>query len=95
MELFFDTTEKQVDVRVAWVNKLLALTNADVKAKSRRRRRNDEAKKGVKRRPPIVVFRWGSFEMRGVVDAIRVTYLMFGQAGIGEKSPRPMTSMTH
>jgi hypothetical protein len=70
MELFFDTTDKQVDVRVAWVNKLLALTNADVNAKSRRRKCNNEAKKGMGRRPPIVPFRWGSFEMRGVVDSI-------------------------
>jgi len=82
LELFFDTTQSQEDVREAWINKLLELTNADVKAKKRRNKKKNEAKKGQKTRPPIVTFRWGSFEMRGVIDSIKVTYLMFAQSGV-------------
>jgi len=81
MELVFDTSQSQKDVRTAWVDKLLELTNADVDPSRSPSKKNREVKQGVAKRPPIVIFRWGSFTMRGVVDTIKVTYLMFSQSG--------------
>lgn len=75
MELIFDTTHDIGDVRTEWVNKVLAYTNADVKPKRK------EAKKGRKRRPPIVTFCWGKFTMKGVIEQANVTYLMFAPDG--------------
>lgn len=77
MELFFDTTAEMgdgfdpEDVRDAWVNGLLQLTNPEVA----------QASGPDKKRPPKVKFIWGTFEMTAVVEKIDVTYLMFSANG--------------
>jgi hypothetical protein len=76
MLLFFDTTMDNQDVRQVWVNKLLAFMNADVDAQS--------DKKGPelgKKRPPKVLFTWGSYSFTCVVEQVTTTYLMFGADG--------------
>lgn len=70
MELLFDTTHDGGDVRSGWVNKLLMMTNPDVKDQN-----ND------KERPPKVYFSWGSFFFEGVVESVNATYTMFSQQG--------------
>tara|TARA_B100000530_G_scaffold146577_1_gene91835 strand:- start:63 stop:791 length:729 start_codon:yes stop_codon:yes gene_type:complete len=75
MELMFDTTHDGSDVRKVWVNRLLCLTNADVKAVG------GEAGKTEKERPPQVTFAWGDFQMFGVIESLNVSYLMFSSTG--------------
>ena len=75
MELMFDTTVDKSDVRTAWVNKLLALTNPSVKPTT------GEAGKHDKGRPPTVTFVWGQFQMLGVIESLNVSYLMFSSEG--------------
>ena len=75
MELIFDTTHDQSDVRTVWVNKLLSLTNPDVKPVG------GEAGELDKARPPIVKFVWGNFEMKGVFESLNVSYMMFTSSG--------------
>ncbi len=75
MDLHFDTTHNNTDVREKWVNKLLALTNpGDTPA-------SGEAQKLSKERPPKVTFSWGSFQMIGVIEQLSVTYVMFSSEG--------------
>lgn len=75
VELFFDTTHDSSDVRTAWVNKLLELTNPEVTPTS------GEAAELGKKRPPRVSFVWGTFYLYGVIEAVNVTYMMFGNDG--------------
>jgi hypothetical protein len=75
MDLHFDTTHNQGDVRETWVNKLLALTNPSKEPKK------GEAKSLKKKRPPKVTFSWGTFKMIGVIEQLIVTYLMFSSEG--------------
>ena len=75
MKLHFDTTVDQTDVRTEWVNHLLALTNPDTKPKK------GEAQHLSKDRPPIVTFRWGKVTLVGVINDIKVRYLMFSRSG--------------
>lgn len=71
MELTFDTTHNDNDVRKSWVNKLLQMTNPTVP---------DEGDT-EKMRPPIVEFSWGEFMFVGVVESVNATYSMFSQQG--------------
>tara|TARA_B100000575_G_C23116318_1_gene645362 strand:- start:678 stop:1394 length:717 start_codon:yes stop_codon:yes gene_type:complete len=75
MELIFDTTHDQSDVRTVWVNRLLSLTNPDVKPIG------GEAGTIDKSRPPIVDFIWGDFKMKGVFESLNVSYMMFSSTG--------------
>jgi hypothetical protein len=76
-DLVFDTTNETSpkNVQDAWVNGLLALTNATAKAK-----KGEEAELG-KQRPHALMFTWGAFSMKCVIDSINVTYLMFASTG--------------
>jgi hypothetical protein len=71
-ELHFDTTKDGADVRLVWVNKLLAMTNPDVVV---------GGEQGMKRRPPKINFLWGEFKLLGVIESLSVTYLMFSTNG--------------
>lgn len=75
MELTFDTTHDGSDVRTAWVNLLLYLTNPLVPAGS------GEQSCLEKKRPPKVWFRWGKFKLLGVIESVDATYLMFSPEG--------------
>jgi hypothetical protein len=75
MELIFDTTHDQSDVRTVWVNRLLSLTNPVV------RPTGGEAGNIEKARPPVVTFKWGAFEMKGVIESLNVSYMMFSSSG--------------
>jgi len=75
MDLIFDTTHDQSDVRTVWVNRLLSLTNPDVTPVG------GEAGELDKARPPIVRFIWGAFEMKGVFESVNVSYMMFTSSG--------------
>jgi len=75
MDLIFDTTHDQSDVRTVWVNRLLSLTNPDVTPVG------GEAGKLDKARPPIVSFVWGNFRMKGVFESLNVSYMMFTSDG--------------
>ena len=75
MELIFDTTHDKSDVRTVWVHKLLALTNPVIAPVG------GEAGNLEKTRPPVVTFAWGDFEMRGVIESLNVSYLMFSENG--------------
>lgn len=76
-DLLFDTTHESsaTNVQVAWVNGLLALTNPDSEPAS-----GEEAELG-KKRPHALLFTWGSFSMKCVIESINVTYLMFASTG--------------
>jgi hypothetical protein len=71
MELVFDTTHNDSDVRKGWVNKLLEMTNPTV----------PDGGDVKKMRPPIVEFSWGEFTFTGVVESVNATYTMFSQQG--------------
>ena len=75
MELIFDTTHDKSDVRTAWVNRLLSLTNPVVKPVGGQAGQLDKA------RPPKVTFAWGKFEMFGVIESLNVSYMMFSSEG--------------
>ncbi len=78
MELVFDTTNESAvkDVRTAWVNGLLAMTNPQVQAES-----GEQEEEGEKLRPPKILFSWGSFELTCVIESIRTQYLLFAGDG--------------
>lgn len=75
IELTFDTTHNGEDVRTAWVNKLLKLTNAEVTPTE------GEPDSMDKKRPHKVWFTWQAFELLGVIEAVNVTYTMFSSSG--------------
>ena len=75
-ELVFDTTTSgNVNVQTAWVNSLLALTNAEVKPGQ------DEPGELDKKRPHALLFQWGGFSMKCVIETVNVTYTMFSSSG--------------
>jgi hypothetical protein len=76
-DLVFDTTNESsaVNVQDAWVNGLLALTNSNQTPTA-----GEEAELG-KTRPHALLFTWGAFKMKCVVESINVTYLMFASSG--------------
>jgi LysM repeat protein len=74
MELFFDTTAEAGgpwDVRTDWIDGLLQFTSPDLAPSGKRK----------KARPYVVTFIWKDFEMKGVIDKLDVTYLMFAADG--------------
>ena len=75
IELNFDTTGTGEDVRKAWVNRLLKLTNPEITPD------DGEAANLKKGRPHVVWFTWRSFELLGVIEAVNVTYTMFSSGG--------------
>ena len=76
-DLVFDTTGDSPvkNVQTAWVTGLLALTNASREAAQ------DEKSTLPTQRPHALIFTWGSFTMKCVVESINVTYLMFASTG--------------
>lgn len=76
-DLVFDTTadDPPKNVQKVWVDQLLALTNADVKPKQ------GESGELDKKRPRTLMFTWGTFSMKCVIESVNVTYLMFAQTG--------------
>lgn len=75
VDLTFDTTKDNSDVREEWVNKLLELTNPECTPS------DGEAKELGKQRPTRVLFNWGSFIFVGVIESVNVTYIMFAPSG--------------
>lgn len=75
VELVFDTTKDNSDVRATWVNGLLALTNPDATPSG-----GEGAELG-KKRPTKVMFQWGAFSFTGVIESVNVTYMMFAPSG--------------
>ena len=61
VELFFDSYEKNTDVRSEHTDKIykLALVDPD------------------KHRPPLVMFSWGGFTFKGVLESLSIRYTMF------------------
>lgn len=74
-DAYFDTTGTGGNVQDEWVNPLLKLTKADVKAKS------GEAEKTLKKRPSAFTFVWGDFSFDCVIEQVAVTFLMFTADG--------------
>jgi len=77
MELIFDTTadDPPGNVQKVWVDQLLSLTNASEQAVG-----GEQAQLG-KKRPPALVFTWGTFSMKCVIESVNVSYLMFATTG--------------
>ena len=77
MELIFDTTSDDsiLNVQIAWVNRLIALTNPSVDCLG------GEQKNLKKQRPPALLFSWGTFTMNCVIESVNVQYLMFASTG--------------
>ena len=75
VELFFDTYEDKTDVRTEHTDKVMGLTLVDPD----------------KHRPPLVMFQWGTFKFKGVVESLSVRYTMFLSDG---KPCRAVASMT-
>src|SRR5207237_1114668 len=61
VELFFDTYEAKTDVRTEHTDKIMQLTLIDVE----------------KHRPPLVIFAWGTFTFKGVIESLTLRYTMF------------------
>ena len=61
VELFFDTYEEKKDVRTEHTEKILGLAAV-----------NED-----KHRPPKVMFTWGGFTFKGVVESLSLRYTMF------------------
>lgn len=80
MELTFDTTLTDEDVRTSWVDNLVALMNIDTDAQSGEQTSLD------KQRPPKVTFHWKDFEFLGVVETLGVSYIYFGSDGTPQRA---------
>ncbi len=61
VELFFDTYEEKKDVRKEHVDQVMALALVDAD----------------KHAPPLVMFSWGGFQFKGVVESLSLRYTMF------------------
>lgn len=61
VELFFDTYEGKKDVRVEHTDKIMKLALVDAD----------------KHRPPLVMFSWGGFTFKGVIETLTLRYTMF------------------
>jgi len=69
LEFFFDTYEAKKDVRVEYVQKLLALMEPTV------------ATSGGKKRPPVLLLTWGGFNFQAVLEKLSQNYTMFAEDG--------------
>src|SRR5687767_12085147 len=65
IELFFDTYAAGKDVRVEYVQKLLALMEPTISTP------------GGKKRPPVLLLNWGHFTFQGVLEKLSQTYTLF------------------
>lgn len=61
VELFFDTYEDKKDVRAEHTDPIMKLALVDAD----------------KHRPPLVMFSWGGFTFKGVVESLNLRYTMF------------------
>jgi hypothetical protein len=61
VELFFDTYEDRKDVRKEHTEKIMRLALVNAD----------------KHRPPLVMFSWGGFSFKGVVESLALRYTMF------------------
>jgi len=75
VELFFDTYEDKTDVRTTHTDKVMGLTLVNAD----------------KHRPPLVMFQWGGFTFKGVVESLSIRFTMFLSDG---KPCRAVASMT-
>ena len=75
VDLVFDTTKDNSDVRTSWVNQLLELTNPECTPG------DGEAAELGKQRPTRVYYLWGDFYFYGVIESVNVTYVMFSPDG--------------
>lgn len=76
MTLFFDTTVDSKDVRKVWVNSLVEFMTPKYAATSDKK--GPELKK---LRPALVLFTWGSFEFKCVVESVTTAFMMFASNG--------------
>jgi LysM repeat protein len=61
VELFFDTYEEKKDVRQEHTDKIMDLALVNAD----------------KHRPPLVLFSWGGFQFKGVVESLTLRFMMF------------------
>src|SRR5258708_8517097 len=61
VELFFDTYEDKKDVRKEHTEKIMTLALVDAD----------------KHGPPLVMFSWGGFQFKGVIESLTLRYTMF------------------
>jgi contractile injection system tube protein len=69
LEFFFDTYADGKDVRVEWVQKLLALMEPTVSTSA------------GKKRPPVLLLTWGGFNFQGVLEKLSQNFTMFAANG--------------
>lgn len=72
--LQFDTYEERVSVRDKWVRKIEKLTMMTGKVKKESQPSKQEKQKF---RPPVILFVWGRFSFKGVVESLSQKYTMF------------------
>ena len=72
--LQFDTYEERVSVRDKWVRRIEQLTMMTGKVKNEKKPTKTE-KKDL--RPPVILFIWGRFTFKGVVESLSQKYTMF------------------
>lgn len=77
MDLYFDGTNSDppANVQTDWVDPLLYLTKATVQPGQ------GEAAELGKKRPPSLLFQWGDFSFKCVIESVSTTYLMFSSDG--------------
>lgn len=71
--LQFDSYEERANVRDKWVRKLEKLTMMKTQPKSDKDFKNH--KKDL--RPPVILFVWGRFTFKGVIESLSQKYTMF------------------
>lgn len=69
LEFFFDTYADKKDVRVEYVQKLLALMEPSVETS------------GGRKRPPVLLLTWGGFNFQGVLEKLGQNYTLFADDG--------------
>src|SRR5438874_2552795 len=72
--LQFDTYEERVSVRDKWVRRIEKLTMMTGKVKNEQKPTKIEKQK---LRPPVILFIWGRFTFKGVVESLAQKYTMF------------------
>jgi hypothetical protein len=73
--LQFDSYEERTNVRDKWVRKLEKLTM--MKQQLPKDGKGSNAKDKQKYRPPVIMFIWGRFTFKGVVESLSQKYTMF------------------
>jgi hypothetical protein len=70
--LQFDTYEERISVRDKWMRKLERLTYMQGQFE-----KGASAKQKQAQRPPVILFVWGSFTFKGVIESLGQKYTMF------------------